>query len=132
MLNFLRSGTEFNNLAKAMNRLNIMLDSLMRDIERSSNKKEFSEGLLLAAFIAKKGIIDRLEKYGWTEDTKIVVPAIPGGRIKLEFALSFTMGKLAVMSSELMMSDVTQDILNGGSSYFELEKKLPDHIKNDF
>ena len=52
MFNFLKTGIEFNNLAKSMNGMNVMLQDLIPKIERSYDHSEFTEDILVLAYIA--------------------------------------------------------------------------------
>ena len=131
MFNFLKTGIEFNNLAKSMNGMNVMIQDLIPRIERSYDKSEFAEEVLVLAYIAKKGVFDRLEKYNWTMDAKIIVPTIDRGRITLTYALMQTVGKVSMIAAELEMSDIVQEVMDGGDAYYQLEKHLPDHVKNN-
>jgi hypothetical protein len=53
MANFLKKGIEFNNLAKSLNGMNVMLQDLIPKIKKSYDKSEFSEEVLVLAYIAK-------------------------------------------------------------------------------
>jgi hypothetical protein len=125
MFDFLKAGREFNKVAKAMNGMNVMIQELIPRIERSYDKSEFKEDILVLAFISKRGVLDRLEKYNWTMDAKIIVPTIDRGRITLTYALMQTVGKVSMIAAELEMSEVVQEVMEGGNAYRELEKHLP-------
>jgi hypothetical protein len=131
MFNFLKAGVEFNNLAKSMNGMNVMIEDLIPRIERSYDKSEFTEEVLMLAYIAKKGVFDRLEKYNWTMDAKIMVPTIEKGRITLTYALMQTVGKVSMIAAEIGISEIVQEVMDGGDTYHQLENILPDQVKNN-
>jgi len=113
-----------------MNGMNVMIQELIPKLERSLVKSEFEEDVLVLAYISKKGVFDRLEKYNWTMNAKMFVPTIERGRITLSYALSQTVGKISMLAAELDMSDIVQEIMDGGDAFYELERQLPDQLKN--
>lgn len=128
MFNFLKTGIEFNNLAKSMNGMNFMIQDLIPKIERSHDYSEFTEDVLVLAYIARKGVLDRMEQYNWTMDAKIVVPTIERGRITLTYAFTQTVGKLHMIAAQLDLSDLVEEIMDKGDAYYQLERNLPEQI----
>lgn len=125
MFNFMKAGIEFNNLAKSMNGMNVMLQELIPKIEISYDYSEFTEEVLVLAYIARKGVLDRMEQYNWTMDAKIVVPTIDRGRITLMYAFTQTVGKLGAIAEQLELSELVQNIMEKGDGYYQLEINLP-------
>ena len=130
MFKFLKPGIEFNNLAKTMNGMNVMIQELIPQIQNSYDKEEFAEQVLVLAYLSRAGVWDRLEKYNWTMDAKIVVPTIDRGRITLAYALMQTVGKVSILAEELEMGDVVQEIMDKGAAFYEFEKHIPELLKN--
>jgi hypothetical protein len=132
MFNFFKTGIEFNNLAKEINGMNVALQDLIPKIERSYNHSEFSEEIMVLAYVARRGVLDRLEKYNWTMDAKISVPTIDRGQITLMYALSQTVVKLQILSVKLEMSDIVEEIMERGDAYYQLERILPKEVTENF
>jgi hypothetical protein len=73
--------------------------------------------------------LDRIEAYDWSMFSKIIVPTIDRGRITLTYAFMQTVGKVSMIAAELDMSDVVQEIMDGGAAFYDFEKQLPDYVK---
>ena len=132
MLNFLKAGIEYNNMAKSMNGMNVMLQEITRGIANSYDPHgEFAEGLLTIAFVARRGVYDRLEKFNWPITGKIVVPTIDRAKITLAYALQQTVGKLHLIAAELDMTSEIEEIMDKGPLYHKLDNLLPEHAKKN-
>ena len=130
MFNFFKAGIEFNNLAKSFNGMNVIIQWLNPRIENSADKSEFTKTIFYLSYIARKGVWDRIEKYGWEMHREaIIVTTISKNRITLNYALSQTIGKVSLLASELGIVSEVQEIMDGGALYFEIEKHIPDNIK---
>lgn len=128
MLNFLKAGAEYNKLAKSMNGMNIMIQDLIPKIERSYNYSEFEGDILFIAYVARKGVLDRMEQYNWSMDAKIVVPTISKGLITLMYAFTQTVGNLQIIAEQLELSKLVEEVMDKGKAYYELERNLPSDI----
>lgn len=131
MVNIFKIGTEFNNLAKAFNGMNIMLKDLVYRVESGEDKSELVEDIFILAYISKKGVFDRIETYKWTMDAKIIVPTIVNKRITLTYAIMNTIGILYQIAEKLNLSTEVQNIIDGGSLYQELDNNLPEGYKTN-
>ncbi|HSV87846.1 MAG TPA: hypothetical protein VLH61_04330 [Bacteroidales bacterium] len=89
---------------------------------------EFTEDALVLAYIARKGVLDRMEQYNWTMDAKIIVPTIERGRITLTYAFAQTVGKLHMIASQLEHTEMVEAIIDKGDAYYQLERNLPEQI----
>lgn len=128
MFNFLKTGIEFNNLAKSMNGMNVMMQELIPKIERSYDHSEFTDDILVLAFIARKGVLDRMEQYNWSMNTKIIVPTIDNGRITLMYAFSQTIGKLKMIAAQLELTELVEEVMVKGDAYYQIESNLSSEI----
>ena len=132
MFNIFKTGIEFNNLAKEINGMNVALQELIPKIERNYDHSEFSEEIMVLAYVARRGVLDRLEKFNWTMDAKISVPTIDRGQITLMYALSQTVVKLQMLSVKLEISDIVEEIMERGDAYYQLERILPKEVTESF
>lgn len=128
MFNFLKTGKEFNNLAKSMNGMNAMIEDLIPKIERSYDHSEFTEVVSVLAYVARKGVLDRIEQYNWAMDTKIIVPTIDRERITLMYAFTQTVGKLHTIAAQLDLTELVEEIMEKEDAYYQLENILPPEI----
>ncbi len=135
LVDFLKKGIEFNKLAQSFNAMYLALNELTPKLERNlkdldSFKEKHIESVLMLAYIAKKGIIDRLDNYQWGLEAKISIPSISSSRVTVGYAWSLTVSKLTIMSTILYMSDDIQEIYDGGDMYIYFEKNIPEKLKN--
>lgn len=131
MFNIFKSGNELTKLAKTMNKMAIMLQTLNGQLERDYDPSEFTETVLMLAYIAKKGIMDRIDENKFGLTSKIYVPEISKSSIAIMFAFSQTVGKLNIIAEQLDLTDEVQNILDGGNLYYEVENILPLELKKD-
>jgi hypothetical protein len=109
-----------------MNSVAIMLNDLNKNYENRTVYDDFKEDIYLIAYIARKGILDRLEEYEWNMEGPILVPAIMPKNISLFYAYSKTIILIKSFSVELNLSYEVENILNKGNGYYEFEQILPE------
>lgn len=116
---------EYNKLAKAFNGLYPMVDNLFLTM----GGDDFVTDLYTAAYIGRREITSKMEKYNWNMNGKIVVPMIPKNNLTLSSAYEETIGKLITISKAIGCYSDVKEILDGGELYTEFEQNLPEHIK---
>lgn len=136
MFSFFKKSIELNNLAKVLMLVYSSLQeakSWIDDKGTEYTETEKTVMILDLACICKKGIFDRIEKYGWPENWQIIVPNISRGRITLGYALSQTVDEVCTLASEWGISDIVKEILVDGIIDPDLEERmdrmLPDDLK---
>lgn len=130
MFKFLKNGFEYNNLANAMNAMYISLQDIMRKMESSPDRSEFAKEILFLAYVSRRSIWDRMEKYGWSMELTISVPSISRDRVKLTYALGQTSGRVNTLAREIGIKELANEILVKGKAYYEFESTLPQQIIN--
>lgn len=128
MFNIFKKGKEFNNLAKSFNGVYVMIQDIIPKIQRNPSREEFAESIFAMAYIARKGIDDRIETENISMDAKIIVPTINRGFITVAYAYNQTVGKLAGIAEELDLGDEMDEIMSKGNAFRQLEKTLPKEI----
>lgn len=112
MFKYLKAGFAFNKVATTMNRIVSMLNDLIPKIESGRfPDSEFKEDIAILAYVARKGIIDRLEEYDFTMDAKITVTAISSNKISLLEAYTKTVGTVMQIAERVNMSKMCENIL---------------------
>ena len=124
--NMFGQAKELTKLGNAVANVKNMLDQYESDPDKTF--------LLCAVWICKVGIIDMIEKNNWAPNYIVYVP-INGHQTKMymtEVQLA-TIGRLKNKVSEQYSSSLghtIDDILDGGSSFYEIDKQLPQHVKD--
>lgn len=126
MFKSLKKIKEYSLLGHSMNSVAIMLNDLNKNYENRSVYDNFKEDIYLIAYIARKGILDRLEEYEWNMEGPILVPAIMPKNISLFYAYSKTIILIKSFSVELNLNYEVENILNKGNGYYEFEQILPE------
>ena len=134
MFDFFKTGAEFNKLAQSFNAMYLALVELTPKLERNKNdftyfREEHKEDILVLAYIAKKGIIERLDKYPWGFEAKISIPTISSSRVTVGYAWSQTITKLNIIATLLNITEEVQEIIDGGALYIEFESSFPEKLK---
>tara|TARA_Y100000815_G_scaffold275640_1_gene315528 strand:+ start:1250 stop:1648 length:399 start_codon:yes stop_codon:yes gene_type:complete len=131
MFKFFKKGRELNDLAKSFNGLNNMLQELLPQIEMNPSRYQYEENLLTLAYISVVGIDDKMEKYEISMMTKLIVPTIDRGFITVAYAYQHTVGSVLSASEFLGMSEEVNEVMEKGALFHEIEKSLPQAIKNN-
>jgi len=131
-MKFFKKGIEFNNLAKGFNGTFVMINELETKIQHnySNDYSEFEQDLLILAYLCRKEILDRMEEYNWSMGSPIIVPMMSKGRLTVTFAFQQTVGRLYSLAEKLLLSDEVNEILDKGNAYFEIDRAIPNHVKN--
>lgn len=129
---FFKKGIEFNNLAKGFNGTFVMINELETKIQHSysNDYSEFEQDLLILAYLCRKEILDRMEEYNWSMGSPIIVPMMSKGRLTVTFAFQQTVGRLYSLAEKLSLSDEINEVLDKGNAYFEIDRAIPNHVKN--
>ena len=142
MFKFLKRGTELVKLERAINRIYVMLDQLMPKIENSNNHSEFIEDIGIIAYVAKKGVIDRIEEFDLSMDMKIWMhpnklfkeyysEILLDERMTLSAAFNLTIVKIIDISREIGMNDLVENILDKREDFYKFDILIPDELKRN-
>lgn len=131
-MKFLKKGTEFNNLAKGFNGTFVMINELETKIRHnySNDYSEYEQDLLILAYLCRKEILNRMEEYNWSMGSPIIVPMMSKGRLTVIFAFQQTVGRLYSLAEKLSLSVEVNEILDKGNAYFEIDRAVPNQVKN--
>jgi len=131
-MKFFKKGIEYNNLAKGFNGTFVMINELEVKIENnhSGDFSEFEQDIFILAYLCRKEILDRMEEYRWAMASPIAVPMMSKGKLTLTFAFQQTVGRVYMLAETMGVSDEINEILDKGNAYFEIDRAIPNHIKN--
>lgn len=131
-MKFFKKGIEYNKLAKGFNGTFVMINELEVKIENNyqNNFSELEQDIFILAYLCRKEILDRMEEYNWAMASPIVVPMMSKGRLTLTFAFQQTVGRIYKFAEIIGVSDEVNEILDKGNAYFEIDRAIPNHIKN--
>lgn len=128
-----KKGIEYNKLATNLNSTYIMLNEIEVKIKNSINNdfSDFEQDLYILAYLGRKQIIERIETYNWSMMSPIIVPMLSKGGVSLTFAFEQTIGRLQKFSEQIGFARIVNDILEKGKSYYEIERSIPLHMRNN-
>jgi acyl CoA:acetate/3-ketoacid CoA transferase beta subunit len=129
MFGLFKKAKEYNKLAQSMNAIYGMLQ-LVTSKASIYNRDQYYETVITMAYIAKRGVMDRVEKNQYPLTSKIVVPLISTDYIILLGAMAETVGAIRLLAEKLLMTDDVEEVMRGGKLYYDVEKVLPDDAKN--
>ncbi|MFW6046616.1 MAG: hypothetical protein ACOCP4_02355 [Candidatus Woesearchaeota archaeon] len=131
-MKFFKKGIEFKNLAKGFNGTFVMINELETKIQHnySNDYSEYEQDLLILAYLCRKEILDRMEEYTWSMGSPIIVPMMSKGRLTVTFAFQQTVGPLYSLAEKLSLSYEVNEILDKGNAYFEIDRAIPNNVKN--
>lgn len=131
MLNFLKKGKEFNKMAMIMNQMNSILTDMLLRLENGNVNDDDREVLFSVAFMGVRGVDDRMEKYDWGMESKIIIPSINSGFINLMYGYQQIISKMFSASELLGVTDIVNQISDKKEAYYELERELPVEFLNN-
>ena len=116
---------EYKKLAKAFNGNYQMLQSIILKSENEGIKDDLN----ILAYLSRKEIMDRMEKYNWSMNNRISIPSMPGDKKTLIYAFNQTIGKMTELALLNDYSEEVEEILEKGSLFFAIDESIPEHIK---
>ncbi|MEO0038278.1 MAG: hypothetical protein RIQ59_1489 [Bacteroidota bacterium] len=117
---------EYSKLGHSMNSVSILLKDIIEQYQITGGN--LNEEIYFVAYVARKGIIDRLEEYEWNMEGPILVSSISSKNITLFYAYSKTILQIKSLSVELNLSYEVESILAKKEGFYEFEQMLPDSI----
>lgn len=127
MFKSIKKINEYVKLGHSMNAVSFMLKELMEKYQINNESENFNEEIFIIAYVARKGILDRLDEYEWNMEGPILVPSINPNNISLLYAYSKTILQIKALSVELDLSYEVDNILEKKEGFFEFEQILPDY-----
>lgn len=122
-------GIDLKNTANMMSKIIRMLSNL--ETRSRAYIRDNHEGILLTAWMCRVGILDRIEKNGWSPAQTIFLP--PFKKITIAEGLMDTVVKLKnIIDYDDMLSLAVDDILQKGDGFYEFEKNLTENQKRDY
>ncbi len=131
MFNIFKTGKEFNKMAMIMNQMNVILTDMELRLALADIKEDDREVLFSVAFMGTKGVDDRMEKYNWGIESKIIIPSINSGYINLMYGYQQILGKMFSVSELLGVTDIVTQITDKQEAYYELEREFPIEFLNN-
>lgn len=130
MFGFIKKGKELNKLANCFERMHILFEENAQLVEEKTNREALQELVQVLAFIATKGVNDRINANDIPLNGVIMVPSIKVGYVKVAYAYQLTVGKLINLANTLDLNELINEIMNKGEAYYHLDRILPDEITN--
>lgn len=124
MFNSLTKIKEYSKLGHSMNSVSIMIATLKKTYENRVENETFGENLYVIAYVARKGILDRIDEYNWSMEGPILIPSINQKNISLLEAFTKTISHLKAIAFELNFLSQVESILNKEQGYYDFENIL--------
>lgn len=126
MFKSIKKVQEYVKLGHSMNSVSILLKDIVEQYQNTGGN--LNEEICYVAYVARKGILDRLEAYEWNMEGPILVSSISSKNITLYYAYSKTILQIKLLSVELNLSYEVESILKKEEGFYEFEQMLPDSI----
>lgn len=135
MFNFFKNGSELNKVAQTFGHIYTAVRLLEAELEKMNNdlqhyKNTYRLDILTFAYIAHKGITERLEKNNFDFDTKLMVHQMGLERITIMKAHTNSVSKLLILISILNLNDEYDDIVEGRGFVRQITANVPSSMKN--
>lgn len=131
MFGFFKPRTEYGKMAKTMNGMYLMIQALIHKIQRTTDIDSFNEEVFILAYIARKGVLDRMEKNNWPWETCVLVPSISRKVTTLFDAYAKTVGEIDHIAEQLDLTGIVNEIMEKGDAFYQLEKSIPEAAKKN-
>lgn len=130
---------DLNRIAIVMGKVLDLLSSLEPNIIDEWSAYDSKEELCTVAYICRKGILEKIEHNSVLLSNPNIPIRIPTGLFSskketIESGLNKTVGKLKVLASRdsMVVQPMVENILNGGSLFYQYDNLLSDKLKNCF
>ena len=127
-------GLELNRVAICMGKVTALLDDMQPFTTDSDTIYENIEDFCIIAYMCRVGILDRIKANSFMRNPMLRI-SMPLGiikftRVSMEKALELTIDRLTQMvKDDIVTSNVVNEILLKGESFYSFEKLLPDDLK---
>jgi hypothetical protein len=124
------NNNELVELSKSINALHIQMNEFLQLYWNNPEPSEYKEDFLVHAYVAQKGVIDRMYRNGWStnSETGIYVPVLDLKLVPLGSTVLITIEKLRSIAMTLDMEEQLDEIMNKGPIYYEVERIIPKDI----
>jgi hypothetical protein len=123
----LKISVQYNNMAKSFNGLYHMLQSLELKVLHRQNV--LFKDIMLLAYLYRKEIGDRLEKFRWSPVTPIDIPTISRGIITLGYATEITLDGLYKAADQLGFLGEVGEVMDRGDLFYQVERTIPKNLR---
>jgi hypothetical protein len=120
---------DYVNLGHSINIVILKLSEIFEK-HKAGDSHDLKEGIYLVAYAARKGIVDRIDKYDWNMEGPILIPAISPNNITLDTAYANSVLLIKDLSRELNLELEVEGILEKQNFYYEFESMLPKEVIN--
>jgi len=131
MFGFFKPRTEYGKMAETMNSMYLKIQILIPKVEKVSDINAFNEEVFILAYIARKGVLDRMEKNNWPWETYILVPSISRKVTTLFDAFAKTVGEIDHIAEQLDLTGIVNEIMEKGDAFYQLENSIPEAAKKN-
>jgi hypothetical protein len=125
MFKSLKKIQEYTKLGQSMNSVSQMLTMLLNKHKGGHNSMDLKEEIYIISYVARKGILDRMDEYEWNLEGPILVPVINSKNITLFHAYNNTISLIKSLSIELGFAPEVESILKKETCYYEFERLFP-------
>lgn len=130
---------ELNKIAIVMGKVLNLLSQLEPNIINERDAYDSKEELCTLAYMCRRGILEKIEMNPVLLSNPNTTIRIPTGifsskKETIESGLNKTVGKLKELASHdsIVVLPMVENILNGGTLYFQYDKLLSDKLKSQF
>ena len=131
MFGLFKPRTEYGKMAETMNSMYLKIQILIPKVEKVSDINAFNEEVLILAYIARRGILDRIETNNWDWETSIIIPSISRQVMTLWDAFAKTVGEIDNIAEQLDLTGIVNEIMEKGDAFYQLEKSIPEAAKKN-
>lgn len=131
MFKFLSAGKKFNKMAMVMNQSNILLKEITFNLSQGLKKESNKYLMSSIAFMFAKGVNERMSKYNWGLNSKIIIPSIASRYKPFTLVYSSILGFIYDIARELDIDSEINEILEKRGKFLEIGRGLPtEFLKN--
>ena len=131
MFDFFKPRTEYGKMAETMNGIYLKIQILIPKIKKVSDINAFNEEMLILAYIARKGVLDRIETNNWAWETNIIIPSISRKVMTLLDAFAKTVGEIDHIAEQLDLTGIVNEIMEKGDAFYQLERSIPEAARKN-
>jgi hypothetical protein len=135
MFDFFKKGSELNKIAQTFGHIYTAVNLLEAELEKMNNdlvrfKNTYKLDILTFAYIAHKGITERLEKNDFDIGTLMMVQQMGLKRITYLQAHTNSVSRLLILIFMLNLNDEYDEIVDGRGSSSQIAANVPRSMKN--
>lgn len=130
VFDYIKSMREYEKFTRAISALDAQIKAFRFLLEQnpSGSYDDLKEFYYIMVYFARNSIIERMNRYDWALNAKVIIPSMGNQFVILSDALDRTIGKLVLLAIMLEEEEMHDEIMDKGRAFYQVEELVPKEL----